>query len=122
MNLEAEVIGVPTGVQDYRPAVYGGIAAIEMGPQGVTRKALTLDVTALEKRVVLIYTGQSRESGTNNWDITKRHLDGDPGVRELFDGITNTAMEMRQALEAENWVEVARQINREWKLRNRRRM
>ena len=26
-------------------------------------------------------------------------------------------MEMRQALEAENWVEVARQINREWKLR-----
>ena len=28
MNVEAQVINVPTGVQDYRPAYYGGVAAI----------------------------------------------------------------------------------------------
>ena len=30
MNVECQTIHVPTGVQDYRPALYGGIAAIEL--------------------------------------------------------------------------------------------
>ena len=30
MNVECQTIRVPTGVQDYRPALYGGIAAIEL--------------------------------------------------------------------------------------------
>ena len=29
-NVEAQVIRVPTGLQDYRPALYGGIAALEL--------------------------------------------------------------------------------------------
>ena len=31
MNVECQTIHVPTGVQDYRPALYGGIASIELG-------------------------------------------------------------------------------------------
>ena len=30
-------IHVPTGVQDYRPALYGGIAAVELGADGIRR-------------------------------------------------------------------------------------
>ena len=30
MNVEAQTINVPTGLQDYRPALYGGIAALEL--------------------------------------------------------------------------------------------
>src|SRR5205823_3843616 len=30
MNVECQTIRVPTGVQDYRPALFGGIAAIEL--------------------------------------------------------------------------------------------
>src|SRR4029453_15635985 len=33
-DVEAQVIGVPTGLQDYRPAMYGGIAAIELHAGG----------------------------------------------------------------------------------------
>ena len=33
MNVECQTIKVPTGVQDYRPALYGGIAAIELRVQ-----------------------------------------------------------------------------------------
>ena len=40
MNLEARTLGIPTGVQDYRPACYGGVSAIELGPAGVGRVAL----------------------------------------------------------------------------------
>jgi hypothetical protein len=37
MNVEAQTIGVPTGLQDYRPALYGGLAALELEPDGIHR-------------------------------------------------------------------------------------
>ena len=116
-NLEAQVIGVPTGVQDYRPAMYGGIAAVEMGPAGVTRSELRVDPEELGERVVLAYTGQSRDSGINNWEVTKRHIDGDRGVINLFDKIAHVAATMRGALETRRWDEVSRQLAHEWELR-----
>src|SRR6266849_851152 len=57
MNVECQTIRVPTGVQDYRPALYGGVAAIELGVAGITRVGLGVDPTELERRVVLAYTG-----------------------------------------------------------------
>ena len=116
-NLEAQVIGVPTGVQDYRPAMFGGIAAVEMGPAGVTRSALRVAPEELGARIVLTYTGQSRDSGINNWDVTKRHIDGDQSVIDLFDQIADVATVMRGALENHAWNEVGRQLAREWTLR-----
>ena len=119
LNLEAQVIGVPTGTQDYRPAMYGGVAAIEMGPEGVTRVPLSIDPHELEARVVLAYTGQSRDSGINNWEVTKRHIDGDREIRALFDAIRDVAIAMRQSLEARDWPEVGRHLAEEWVLRKR---
>ena len=50
MNVEAQVIKVPTGVQDYRPAYYGGVAAIELRPDGVRRMAIDVDPQELQRR------------------------------------------------------------------------
>lgn len=119
LDLEAQVLGVPTGAQDYRPATYGGVAALELGPGGVTRSPLRVDVEALASRIVLVYTEQSRDSGINNWEITKRRIDGDPAVTSLFDEIRDVALGMRRALEAERWDEVARHLALEWDLRKR---
>lgn len=116
-NLEAQVIGVPTGVQDYRPAMFGGIAAVEMGPAGVMRSALDVKPEELGSRIVLAYTGQSRDSGINNWEVTKRHIDGDRSVIDLFDKIADVTTAMRGALETSAWDEVGRQLAREWTLR-----
>lgn len=114
MNIECQTIRVPTGVQDYRPALYGGVAAIELGVDGVKRVELDVDPTEFEQRIVLAYTGAPRHSGTNNWEITKRHLDGDTAVFDAFERIRDTAMLMRAALDAGNWDEVGRQIAAEW--------
>lgn len=119
MNVEARAIGVPTGVQDYRPALYGGVSAVELHANGVQRVALDVPVEELERRLVLAYTGAPRHSGTNNWDITKRHIDGDAQVFRCFEEITDTALTMRQALDARDWDEVGRQIAREWETRKR---
>ena len=68
---------MPTGVQDYRPALYGGIARSSSASTAFSRVALDVDPRELERRIVLAYTGAPRNSGTNNWEITKRHIDGD---------------------------------------------
>jgi D-glycero-alpha-D-manno-heptose-7-phosphate kinase len=119
MNVECQTIRVPTGVQDYRPALYGGIAAVELGVDGIRRIALDVDPQALEARVVLAYTGAPRNSGTNNWEITKRHIDGDRHVFDCFERIRDTAAAMRTALARGDWDEVGRQIATEWENRKR---
>ena len=119
MNIECQTIRVPTGVQDYRPALYGGIAAIELGVNGVHRVSLDIDPRELERRIVLAYTGAPRNSGTNNWEVTKRHLDGDRAIFDAFERIRDTAVALRQALQTSNWDEVGRQIATEWDNRKR---
>jgi D-glycero-alpha-D-manno-heptose-7-phosphate kinase len=119
MNVEAQAIRVPTGLQDYRPALYGGIAALELNVEGVTRIPLQVDLAELERRLVLCYTGEPRDSGTNNWEIMKRHVDGDTHVFDCFERIRDTAAAMRDALQASDWDRVGRAIEAEWDNRKR---
>ena len=119
MNVECRTIRVPAGVQDYRPALYGGIAAIELAADGVRRIALDLDPQELESRIVLAYTGAPRQSGTNNWEIFKRHFDGDRHVFDCFERIRDTAVELREALVRGDWDRAGRLIAVEWDNRKR---
>jgi D-glycero-alpha-D-manno-heptose-7-phosphate kinase len=118
-DVEAQVIQVPTGLQDYRPALYGGVAALELGPGVVTRVGLEVDPVELQERLVLCYTGEPRNSGTNNWEITKRHIDGDAHVFDCFERIRDTAAAMRDALVGGRWDDVARHLATEWDNRKR---
>jgi D-glycero-alpha-D-manno-heptose-7-phosphate kinase len=117
MNIEAQAIDVPTGAQDYRPALYGGISAVELGVAGVRRVALPVDAGELTRHLVLAYTGATRNSGINNWEVTKRHIDGDRAVRERFARIRDIAAAMRESLERSDWTEVGRHIGEEWENR-----
>ena len=119
MNVECQTIRVPTGVQDYRPALYGGVAAVELRVDGIHRIAVDTDADALQHRIVLAYTGEPRNSGTNNWEITKRHIDGDRHVFDCFERIRDTAVAMRAALERGDWDAVGRHIATEWDNRKR---
>ena len=119
MNVEAQTIAVPTGLQDYRPALYGGVAALELGVGGITRVPLEVDRSELEKRIVLCYTGEPRNSGTNNWEITKKHIDGDRFVFDCFERIRDTAAAMRERLAAGDWNDVGAAIAEEWENRKR---
>lgn len=118
-DVEAQVIKVPTGLQDYRPAMYGGVAALELGAGAPVRVALDVDPRELERRIVLCYTGEPRNSGTNNWDITKRHIDGDRHIYDCFERIRDTAAIMRRALERADWTATANALATEWENRKR---
>jgi D-glycero-alpha-D-manno-heptose-7-phosphate kinase len=119
MNVEAQTIAVPTGLQDYRPAFYGGVAALELGVDGIHRVPLEIDVSELERRLVLCYTGEPHNSGTNNWEITKKHIDGDREVFDCFERIRDTASAMRDRLARGDWDGVGAAIAEEWNNRKR---
>ena len=100
-NVEAQVIRVPTGLQDYRPALYGGIAALELGVEGAVRVPLDVPADDLDERLVVCYTGAPRDSGINNWDITKRRIDGDArGRSACFDAIVRATADLRAGARA----------------------
>ena len=102
-NVECQVIKVPAGYQDYYSAFYGRISCIHFKTAGMEREALNVDTSVLENRVAVCYTGEPRNSGTNNWEITKRHIDGDQDIFDIFEGIRDTAVELRLAMLAGRW-------------------
>jgi D-glycero-alpha-D-manno-heptose-7-phosphate kinase len=118
-DVEAQAIQVPTGWQDYYPALHGGVAAHEFGVGSPRRVALDVAPSELSDRIVLVYTGAPRASGTNNWEVTKRHIDGDREVHAAFRRISETARAMRAALAEGDWTEVGRQLAAEWENRKR---
>jgi D-glycero-alpha-D-manno-heptose-7-phosphate kinase len=118
-NIEARIIRVPTGCQDYYPAMYGGVSAVELRVDGIKRLALPVNHEDLISRTVLAYTGEPRNSGINNWEVTKLYIDGDKQVHRNFDQIAGIAHAMRGALGASDWGEVARLLREEWSFRKK---
>jgi D-glycero-alpha-D-manno-heptose-7-phosphate kinase len=118
-NIEAQIIRVPTGCQDYYPAMYGGASVIELREDGIRRKSLAVDLEDLNHRIVVAYTGVPRNSGINNWEVMKAHIDGDRKVRRNFDQIASIAGAMRGALENADWTEAGRLLREEWAHRRR---
>lgn len=106
-NVETTVIKVPAGIQDYYPAFYGAASCIHLRADGAERERLVIDEDELERRFVICYTGEPRLSGINNWEIFKRHIDGDAEVFAIFERIRDAATRMRTALLANDWDAVA---------------
>jgi D-glycero-alpha-D-manno-heptose-7-phosphate kinase len=116
-NVEAQLIRVPTGCQDYYPALYGGVSAIHLEPDGIHHEAVRVAPEELDHRFVLAYTGAPRQSGINNWEVFKAHINGDRRIFGNFERIGQIARAMHTAVSHADWPEVARLLREEWKLR-----
>src|SRR5258708_2220514 len=113
-NVEAQIIRVPTGVQDYYPALYGGVSAIELGACGVRRFEIPVNLDDFNQRIVLCYTGAPRNSRINNWEVTKAYINGDRKVQRNFGHIASIASSMRAAVERADWGEAGRLLREDW--------
>jgi D-glycero-alpha-D-manno-heptose-7-phosphate kinase len=116
-NVEAQLIQVPTGCQDYYPAMYGGVGAVHLDTAGIWREAVPVPLAEMDERFVVFYTGAPRQSGINNWEVFKQHINGDKRVIRNFTEISRIAQAMHRALAGQQWNEVERLIREEWKLR-----
>jgi D-glycero-alpha-D-manno-heptose-7-phosphate kinase len=117
-DVETTVIKVPAGVQDYYGAMFGGLQAIHWGEGKHSREWLSQDlIPELENRLLLFYSGQSRNSGINNWVLFKSFIDRQAGVPEQFEKINSATIALEAALRARDWNAVGKAIGEEWTTR-----
>jgi len=114
INVETQVLKVPAGYQDYFPAVHGRVSRVRLQIEGVTREEVVTDLDELERRVALCFTGAPRNSGINNWEMYKRHIDNAPGIFDRFERIRDTALKIDEALTANAFDEIGAIFAEEW--------
>jgi D-glycero-alpha-D-manno-heptose-7-phosphate kinase len=117
-DVESRVIHAPTGVQDYWGGMRGGINIIEF-PFGRTT-VTTLPGSIWEGQdfnLICCYSGKSRASAINNWEIFKRIFDGDQGLLEKIAAIGHEAADCAEAVSKKMWKEAIAASKREWLLR-----
>src|SRR5207237_6381311 len=83
----------------------------------IHREAVAIRPEEVYSRFVLAYTGAPRQSGINNWEVFKAHINGDKRVFRNFERIAEIARAMHRALFHADWDQVARLLREEWKLR-----
>lgn len=113
-DLETRLLGVPAGIQDYYPPVYGGLAALHLNPGAVVRHPIPLPIQELADHMLLHYTGIAHFSGTNNWEMYKRQIEGRKKVQKGFEKIVESATEMERALDAGNLEAAGTALAHEW--------
>jgi D-glycero-alpha-D-manno-heptose-7-phosphate kinase len=114
-DIETTVIRVPAGLQDYYGAMFGGLQCLKWGVGSHERDSLDSSlIRGLQDRLLLFYSGQSRNSGINNWALFKGFIDQKQEVREPFAAIVQATHELRTALLKKDWETVGQAIEREW--------
>lgn len=92
----------PTGYQDYYPALYGGVLALLPSVEGVKVEQLyhkQLEQLMTEQ-MTLVFSGQTRLSGINNWAVYKSFFDETNNVKEGLGRIADLSHQALVALRA----------------------
>ena len=120
MDIEARVLNCgPTGYQDYYPALYGGVLALQAEIGGVKVNQLESDSLKLflEENISLVFSGKSRFSAVNNWDIYKRFFEKDPSINKGLSQIAALASRSIKLVESNNLKKLKDLIIEEGKIR-----
>lgn len=118
-NLEARVIGAPTGTQDYLSALDGGLGVVHFDAEGPRRTRLAIELAEVSRRLVLVHSGLPHDSALNNWAVTKGYIDGLPEVVEPLHEIAAVASELAARLTHGALDATGPLIAREWAARKR---
>ncbi len=113
-DLETRLLGVPAGIQDYYPPVYGGLAALHLNPGAVVRHPIAVSISDLADHMLLHYSGIAHFSGTNNWEMYKRQIEGKKKVQTGLAKIAESATEMERALDAGDFPAAGAALGHEW--------
>jgi len=115
--IEVDDLGIPGGRQDHYAAAYGGALALTFGEAGTEVRRLTLPpdvVRALEARLVVVYTGESRISGDTITAVLDAYGRRERNVlaalacmkalaREMADALAGGDIDALGALVGEHW-------------------
>jgi D-glycero-alpha-D-manno-heptose-7-phosphate kinase len=119
-NIEAQVIRIPTGKQDYFPPVFGGVCAMWFDIDGWRFENLSTSsalVQGLNERLIVSYTGLPHDSAVTNWAMLKCYIENEGNTVARMRDIRSIAIEMRACLLALDFNRFTDLIAQEWELR-----
>jgi D-glycero-alpha-D-manno-heptose-7-phosphate kinase len=116
-DLEARLMGLPTGIQDHYPALLGGALEIRHRPGGEEVRALRVDLELLGRALLVAYSGGSHLSAANNFEVVALRLRGDRATVDRLGAIAEAAMSMASCLEAADLAGAGRAMTAEWSAR-----
>lgn len=121
-SIEISKMGMPIGKQDQYAAAFGGLNAITFTSDGVTVEPLRIapDVRqTLENRLMLFFTGSSRESTSILKHQRKSTEEQDDDVLQALHNIKQVGLDVKQCLEQGNLDEFARLLHYSWQEKRR---
>lgn len=106
--------GVP-GYQDYYPALTGGVLALSGRPGGIDFEQLYSNELKefLEEHITLVYSGISRNSGINNWDVYKKFFDKDEVVNKSLREIADISYQTYTSIKRNDYSAILDLIGKE---------
>ena len=116
-NVEARVLKMPTGTQDYYPAVQPGLNLIEYGVGGACLESLPFDEELFKSHMWLVYTGKPHHSGINNWQVIKSAVEGESRTLEFLSRIAQVSSEMADVCRKKEWSQLPRLFREEFHVR-----
>lgn len=108
-SLEARILDCgPAGYQDYYPALFGGVLGLIPGPGTIEVDQLYTDELkkVLESNITLAYSGETRNSGINNWEVYKAFFNKDAAVRKGMTEIARLSHKAYLSVKAKNYSEL----------------
>lgn len=112
-SLEARILDCgPAGYQDYYPALFGGVLALHPKPGSVLVEQLySAELKEnLESHISLVYSGETRLSGINNWEVYKGFFNKDSLVRAGLGEIARLSHQACEAIKSKNYQELFKLI------------
>jgi D-glycero-alpha-D-manno-heptose-7-phosphate kinase len=117
-DVESQVLYGPAGLQDYYGAAFGGLQLLSWKIAKNERESFPLStLKELEARTLLFYSGKSRNSGINNWQLFKGLIDKNPDVEQNFKAICEATRDLEAALLKQDFQAVVKSVQKEWQTR-----
>lgn len=119
-TIEQALFSVPCGRQDHLAAAYGGVNLWSWKPgqgRGYSRRRLTdaRAAVALEKRLLVVYPGQTHSSADVNGTWVRGFISGQS--RPVWVEIVRATRDLAEAIEQGRWDKAAVALRRETELR-----
>ncbi len=117
-DFETQLLKTPAGVQDYIPALIGGLCEIHYEWGGLTFKNMDMDITEFDKRSFLVYSDKPHHSGLSNWQILKSFIEGDQKVKRDIEDIRDKTLRVIELLKQQNFSELPKEFEKSFQIRS----
>jgi D-glycero-alpha-D-manno-heptose-7-phosphate kinase len=116
-QIEVVDLGINGGRQDHYAAAFGGALGLRFSGKGVEVRNIPLGVrtrTEIERRCVVVYTGESRISGSTIGAVMDAYRRSDPAVRGALQRMRALAESMAESLAAGDLETLGKLVGEHW--------